>query len=78
MLVTHGPARGHVDAASPASGCPHLLREVTRVKPRLHLCGHIHKARGVEIVDWGWVQWGYDRVNMCEGGVGTMVVMVGA
>jgi predicted phosphodiesterase len=78
VLVTHGPARGHVDAENATSGCPHLLQEVTRVMPRLHVCGHIHKARGVEAVDWGWVQWGYDRVHMGEGGVGTVVVMLGA
>jgi hypothetical protein len=48
------------------------------VMPRLHVCGRIHKARGVEAVDWGWVQWGYDRVHMGEGGVGTVVVMLGA
>jgi Icc-related predicted phosphoesterase len=78
ILVTHGPARGHVDAASPVSGCPHLLREVFSVKPRLHVCGHKYNARGLEVVDWGWVQWGYDMVNMGEGGVGAVLVTMGA
>jgi predicted phosphodiesterase len=78
ILITHGPAKGHVDAASPAAGCVHLLREVLRVKPRLHICGHIHQARGKEVVDWGTVQWGYDRVNVGEGGLGVLLVMLGA
>jgi predicted phosphodiesterase len=54
ILVTHGPARGHVDdaASHPASGCPHLLREVRHVRPLLHVCGHVHSARGVQVVDW--------------------------
>jgi hypothetical protein len=78
VLVTHGPSRGHLDAESPASGCPHLLREVTHVRPRLHVFGHIHKARGMEVVDWGWGQWGYDSVYMGEGSIVTVMVMVGA
>ncbi|KAF2824312.1 Metallo-dependent phosphatase, partial [Ophiobolus disseminans] len=76
ILVTHGPARGHVDGASPAAGCGYLLREVRRVMPALHVCGHIHRARGKEVVDWNLVQWAYDRVTMGEGGLGTVVVML--
>lgn len=78
ILVTHGPAKGHVDLTSPATGCKHLLREVGRVKPRLHVCGHVHQARGVEVVDWGVVQWCYERANIEDGGVwvvGIMLVM---
>jgi Icc-related predicted phosphoesterase len=56
VLVTHGPARGHVDGFdAPAVACVELLREVKRVKPVLHVCGHVHKARGAEVVDWGIV-----------------------
>lgn len=32
------------------------------MKPRVHVCGHIHCARGIEVLNWGWVQWGYDGV----------------
>lgn len=73
VLVTHGPAKGHVDLG--AKGCEHLNREVWRVKPRLHVCGHIHVARGVEHVDWGWLQWGYDTVVRGEERVFTEVIM---
>ena len=61
ILVTHGPAKGHVDARE--KGCAHLNREVWRVRPRLHICGHIYVGRGVEYVDWGWLQWGHDVVS---------------
>ena len=74
ILVTHGPARGHVDDRD--KGCAHLNREVWRVKPRLHVCGHIHVARGVEYVDWGWLQWGYDAACRGEQRIWMLVIML--
>ncbi|KAF2035110.1 Metallo-dependent phosphatase, partial [Setomelanomma holmii] len=59
--VTHGPPLAHLDFTDTyRAGCPHLLREMWRVKPRLHVFGHVHRAKGVEVLDWGWVQRGYD------------------
>jgi hypothetical protein len=79
ILITHGPAKGHLDSApsnpSYLQGCPHLQREMWRVKPRLHVCGHIHAARGVEHADWGWLRWSYDTVCRGEGGVGVVLSM---
>jgi Icc-related predicted phosphoesterase len=51
VVISHGPAKGHVDASSPATDCAHLLKEVSKVKPVLHVCGHVHNARGLESVD---------------------------
>jgi Icc-related predicted phosphoesterase len=49
ILVTHGPPYGMLDQ-SPGTlqhaGCPQLLEAVTRVKPNLHVFGHIHGAHG--------------------------------
>lgn len=77
ILVTHGPAKGHLDSSSAnpsyLQGCAHLQRELWRVKPRLHVCGHIHSGRGVECSDWGWLQWDYDAV--CCGEEGRVVVL---
>ncbi|KAH7062894.1 Metallo-dependent phosphatase-like protein [Paraphoma chrysanthemicola] len=71
ILITHGPPRGHLDYTGLYhAGCPHLLREIWRVKPQVHVCGHIHCARGVEVLDWGWVQWGYDIIVAGEAGRG--------
>lgn len=54
VLVTHGPPYGHGDLARPfdgqqprAVGCVELLQAVRRVRPRLHVYGHIHEGHGV-------------------------------
>ncbi len=48
VLLTHGPPQGILDLTSRGSpvGCADLLSAVARVKPRLHLFGHIHEAYG--------------------------------
>lgn len=68
ILVTHGPSLGHLDAQQGSRGCAALLQELWQVKPRLHIHGHTHRARGTEVLDWGVVQWCYDQ--MCMGGRG--------
>lgn len=49
VLITHGPPHGILDAAADGHlcGCPDLRDTITqRVKPRLHIFGHIHEAYG--------------------------------
>ncbi|KAH9909933.1 Metallo-dependent phosphatase-like protein [Xylariomycetidae sp. FL2044] len=56
ILITHGPARTHIDEESPGrrrpGGCETLRRTLWRVRPRLALCGGVHGARGAERVRW--------------------------
>lgn len=50
ILITHGPPldRGDLTANNVRSGCYDLLAEVqNKVKPRLHIFGHIHEGAGV-------------------------------
>jgi len=50
VLISHGPPRGILDrspGSSFHSGDQELLDAVTRVKPRLHVFGHIHGAHGL-------------------------------
>jgi hypothetical protein len=50
VLITHGPPRGILDAASRQKkprGCDQLLAAVRRVRPRLHVFGHIHEQYGM-------------------------------
>lgn len=49
VLVTHGPPYGLLDFAPGGMhmGCRALIAAVHRVKPRVHVFGHIHGAHGV-------------------------------
>jgi predicted phosphohydrolase len=49
VLVTHGPPRGFGDATSQEdrAGCDDLRAALVRVRPLLHLFGHIHQDGGV-------------------------------
>lgn len=48
VLVTHGPPANYGDKCYDGRrvGCEDLLHELSRVKPRLHLFGHIHEDKG--------------------------------
>ncbi|MFN0060039.1 MAG: metallophosphatase domain-containing protein [Planctomycetota bacterium] len=48
VLVTHGPPHGHLDRTWDGRivGCEELRIAVERVRPRLHVFGHIHEAYG--------------------------------
>jgi len=48
ILVTHGPPLGILDKTSRGDlvGCEDLLERVLKIKPKLHVFGHIHEAAG--------------------------------
>lgn len=50
ILITHGPAFGYCDLLNDGEthiGCNDLLKAIVRVKPKYHICGHIHPAYGI-------------------------------
>ncbi|KAJ5646830.1 hypothetical protein N7490_003202 [Penicillium lividum] len=47
VLITHGPPLSHLDLLK--FGCPYLLQTLWRVRPRLHVFGHIHEGSGTAI-----------------------------
>ncbi len=53
FLLTHGPPysiRDYHPLTDERIGCPYLLDEiVTRVRPRIHLFGHMHTCRGASL-----------------------------
>lgn len=53
LLVTHGPPYGILDECPGDGhvGCADLLNAVYRVKPKIHLFGHIHEGSGIVIKD---------------------------
>jgi hypothetical protein len=49
ILLTHGPAWGFVDRVVgdyEHLGCELLTERILEVKPKIHLCGHIHSGYG--------------------------------
>jgi Icc-related predicted phosphoesterase len=54
ILVTHGPPYGILDRTPGTlhhAGCPQLLDAVSRLKPKLHVFGHVHGAHGMVSTD---------------------------
>jgi hypothetical protein len=58
VLITHTPPRHHLDLGL---GCPFLLAELWRVKPKLHVFGHVHGGAGREVLRWDNAQRVYER-----------------
>lgn len=50
VLLVQGPPKDYLDLEG--KGCPNLLKEVRRVRPRLVVFGHIHAGHGREEVVW--------------------------
>jgi len=49
ILITHGPAYGYVDKVigRPENlGCELLTDRIKEIKPKIHVCGHIHSGYG--------------------------------
>jgi Icc-related predicted phosphoesterase len=55
ILITHGPAYGYVDTVVGRRhenlGCELLTQRILEVKPKIHVCGHIHTGYGVMETD---------------------------
>jgi predicted phosphodiesterase len=60
ILVTHTPPKDHLDLDL---GCPGLMKEVWRVKPKLHVFGHVHCARGAQAIFWDDCQRAYESLS---------------
>lgn len=53
ILVTHSPPYGILDRSrdNKSVGCESLFKAVARVKPRVHVFGHIHEGHGFQILN---------------------------
>lgn len=53
ILLTHGPPHGILDRTveGAAVGCEELIKVVSRIKPKLHVFGHIHHSYGMQQQD---------------------------
>ncbi|KAF2021344.1 Metallo-dependent phosphatase [Aaosphaeria arxii CBS 175.79] len=67
ILITHTPPRYHLDVPDGGAnvgmhfGCDALLEELWRTRPPLHICGHVHGARGRIVLRWDQGQRAYER-----------------
>lgn len=73
ILVTHGPPKGHLDLGG--KGCPQLLKEIRRAKPRLVVFGHIHEGHGEEQLVYHGARAAHDKILSGDGGIFTVSVM---
>jgi Icc-related predicted phosphoesterase len=54
VLITHTPPFGILDIPSSGDihlGCPYLRAELKRIRPRLHVFGHVHASHGIHLDD---------------------------
>jgi len=55
ILITHGPAFGTLDTVAGRPwdnlGCEMLAQRIDRVRPKIHVCGHIHSGYGYVFKD---------------------------
>ena len=55
ILITHGPAFGTLDTVAGRPwdnlGCELLAERIERLRPKIHVCGHIHSGYGYEFKD---------------------------
>ncbi|MBX2923116.1 MAG: metallophosphoesterase family protein [Chitinophagaceae bacterium] len=51
ILITHGPVFRILDETNDKRnvGCEDLLSRVFEIRPKIHICGHIHEAYGTAI-----------------------------
>ena len=60
ILVTHPPPRFHLDLGT--LGCPSLLTELWRVRPKLHVFGHVHWGHGRRAMHFDACQEAYEAL----------------
>lgn len=73
VLITHGAPCAHLDLMK--MGCVHLLRELWRTRPRLHVFGHVHEGAGTEWLQFDALQDAYERTVLAGGGICNLVRM---
>ncbi len=71
IIITHGPVFRRLDKTTGGEhvGCKDLFNKVQEVKPKIHICGHIHEAygtikkSGVQFINASVVNAKYELVN---------------
>jgi hypothetical protein len=58
ILITHGPPLGYMD--KDGLGCEELRKALWRVKPLVHVFGHVHEGHGVLVLQYDEAQKNYE------------------
>lgn len=72
VLITHGPPLAHLDLER--LGCPYLLETLWRVRPRLHVFGHVHEGSGTDSLVFNGLQEAYERTVVAGGGLRNLLL----
>ena len=53
ILITHGPAYGILDKnrVNYPAGCKSLKNVLQKIRPKVHICGHIHEGYGQKVIE---------------------------
>jgi predicted phosphodiesterase len=74
IVIAHGPVFGFVDGGG--SGCPELRDELlTRVRPKLFVCGHIHNSYGSTVCKKTGIRFVNAASQKFGGGVNAPIVV---
>ena len=74
ILITHIPPRFHLDVDG--FGDVHLLNEVWRAKPKLHVYGHVHEGFGTDVLRFDRFEKLYEDVCRGKGHFWMVVQMI--
>jgi hypothetical protein len=66
VVITHTPPYAHRDIRL---GCPALLQAIYHVRPRLHVCGHVHSGHGKEALFFDDSQRAYETLVSNSAGI---------
>ena len=73
ILVTHSPPKYHLDIAD--WGDEYLLNELWRVRPKLHVFGHLHAGYGRDTLLYNNFERLYETVCRGAGSILTLMQM---
>ena len=74
VFITHTPPKYHLDLDN--YGADYLLRELWRIRPRLHVFGHIHGGYGQQVLTYDDFEACYEDIRRGSGGWRTLLRMV--
>ena len=61
VLITHSPPKHHLDLPL-GLGCKFMLKEIWKVRPKVHVFGHVHAGYGRQYVFWDTCQETFERL----------------